>query len=210
MTIYTEPSYGLAYADADTPVTDFAEITRQVALTLAAALARGGIAPPNAQDLIAVAARVTVLEQPAAYFYGTGVGNTSMVGSAWTDVPISEVEDTANGHAGTSPQYIAPTAGLYWVNGQCTFTSNNSGGRGARLMKRTAAGVDTVVQGSGQLVGTSGFTQMTVPTNLRRVQLAAGDSVRLQGWQNAATGLALVGAEATDGTASFLQVSRRS
>lgn len=62
MTIQHTAVYDLAYADTQTPVVELAEVTRQVAATLEAALIRGGIAPPAAQDLAQLAGRVATLE----------------------------------------------------------------------------------------------------------------------------------------------------
>lgn len=69
MTLYSTPIYGITWADLDTPLTQLADVTEQAAKTTEAALARGGIAPPAAQDLAAVAGRVAALESrlPAAW-----------------------------------------------------------------------------------------------------------------------------------------------
>lgn len=55
MTIHLTPNFQLAYIDVDTPLEDLAEASRQAAETIDAALARGGVAPPGAQDLVAEA-----------------------------------------------------------------------------------------------------------------------------------------------------------
>lgn len=74
MTIHTTAdAYALAYADVDTPLGDYPTVTQQLATSVAAALARGVVAPPGATDLIteantranadtALAARLTRLE----------------------------------------------------------------------------------------------------------------------------------------------------
>lgn len=58
---YTQ-NYQLPYADDDTPLVDLADVTAEVAAKVDAALTAGGVAPPNAADLVAVAGRVTTLE----------------------------------------------------------------------------------------------------------------------------------------------------
>jgi hypothetical protein len=60
--IHYTAGYGVAYADADTALTDIASVTQQAAQTVSDALARGGIAPPNAADLAAAVVRVSSLE----------------------------------------------------------------------------------------------------------------------------------------------------
>lgn len=62
MTLHTTPTYGIAYADTDTALGDIAAVTEQAAETIEAALIRGGVAPANAADVIAVSNRVTSLE----------------------------------------------------------------------------------------------------------------------------------------------------
>lgn len=65
MTIHTEPLYGIAYVDVDTALVDLATASQQAATTTAAALARGGIAPPDATTQAQLGARATALEARA-------------------------------------------------------------------------------------------------------------------------------------------------
>lgn len=67
MTIHLTTNFAIAHIDVDTPLVELAEASRQAAVTIDAALTRGGIAPPVAQDLVAVAARVTATEQALIY-----------------------------------------------------------------------------------------------------------------------------------------------
>lgn len=56
MTLHTtNDAYAIAYADVDTALADYPAVTQQVATTLAAALARGGIAPAGATSIAAEA-----------------------------------------------------------------------------------------------------------------------------------------------------------
>lgn len=55
-------NFGIAYCDDQTQLKDVATVTQSAATTIDAALTRGGVAPPNAQDLVTLSGRVTALE----------------------------------------------------------------------------------------------------------------------------------------------------
>lgn len=91
MTIHHEPLYGIAYADADTPIDDLGTVTQEAADTIAAALARGGIAPPDATTQAQLAARITALESrnaTATWQKARSTNTTSWpLPVPWTTVP---------------------------------------------------------------------------------------------------------------------------
>lgn len=62
MTTYLTPVFRIAYIDKGTPLVELADTSRAAAETVEAALVRGGIAPPAAQDLAQLAGRVNRLE----------------------------------------------------------------------------------------------------------------------------------------------------
>lgn len=64
----TTPIYGITAPDDLDPIKNGAAIMRTNAATIEAALKRGGIAPPAAQDLAALAGRVTTLEVDTGWF----------------------------------------------------------------------------------------------------------------------------------------------
>jgi hypothetical protein len=76
-------NFQLAYCDTDTALVDLAAASQDVATKADAALTRGGVAPPNASDLITVAGRVTTLEN-----IGAGP-RLARLESAWTAVTTS-------------------------------------------------------------------------------------------------------------------------
>jgi hypothetical protein len=69
MTMHQTTNYGIAYADADTPLGDYPAVTQAVAAALDTAMGRAGYTPPDASSFaaevaarVALAGRVTVLE----------------------------------------------------------------------------------------------------------------------------------------------------
>lgn len=133
MTQYTTTNYGIAYADSLEPLASYADITAQVASTVDAALTRGGIAPPNAADLAAVAGRVTSLETSRTTDEGrltTDEGRlTTLEEPRWRRCRVNLVSDQtyAVGQADTNlgsfaVQYDAGPAG----GGNAMFAAANS------------------------------------------------------------------------------------
>jgi hypothetical protein len=51
VTIHYTPTYGLPYADVDTPLVDLAAVSQELATKHEAALLAGGLAPPSSADL---------------------------------------------------------------------------------------------------------------------------------------------------------------
>jgi len=72
VTVHLTPAYGLGYIDEDTPLVQLAAASRTLAEKAEAALIRGGIAPPAAQDLATLAGRVTTTEGRVTELEGRG------------------------------------------------------------------------------------------------------------------------------------------
>jgi hypothetical protein len=70
------PVYGIKYPVAGEPIRTTRQILEDNARTVEAALVRGGIAPPAAQDLATLSGRVTALE--------TGTAGTIAAATGWT------------------------------------------------------------------------------------------------------------------------------
>lgn len=88
MTIHnTADAWALAYADSDTALGDYPTITQQVAETVAAALTRGGIAPPGATDLAAEANTRAVAD--------TALGNRATALENGGALPLVTLRQTA-------------------------------------------------------------------------------------------------------------------
>lgn len=96
----TTPIYSVTAMDDDHPLADLALVTRLVADTVEAALVRGGIAPPEAQDLATLAGRVTTLETdvqngpPGRRVTKTG---GQAVTTAWTLLTWENLASSASG-----------------------------------------------------------------------------------------------------------------
>jgi hypothetical protein len=82
MTILHTTNYGIAYIDAQTPLSQLADASQQAAQTIDTALGHGGVAPFDVTSLAAeVAARQSA---------DTALGNrvTVLEPGAWTDFPV--------------------------------------------------------------------------------------------------------------------------
>jgi hypothetical protein len=184
VTIHTTPVYGLAYCDTDTPLVDLAAVSQTFATTTEAALVRGGIAPPAAQDLATLSGRVTALEtgRPIAFLRQT-TAQTGLVG--WTAILFqTEDIDTHNAHSTTTntSRFTVPAGqgGIYAVEGvvDCASTATSvqlvarlhkngtflPAGKGGSAVTNTAAGGDALVS-----------------TDRHLITLAAGDYIELVG-----------------------------
>jgi hypothetical protein len=157
VTILHTVNYGLAYADTNTPLVDLADVTAQVAATVDAALTAGGVAPPGATDLIALAGRVSALEaahpaqSPRIDIYRTAGG---AFGGAFL-VPYDAVRT-----AQTTPALASNTnawftfdpanrrilikqAGLYRLDAAAQTTDGTGAGQFLRILKVPTPGVTT-------------------------------------------------------------------
>lgn len=81
MTLHYTANHEIAYCDVDTAAVDLAAASQQAAATIDAALTRGGVAPPNAADLVTVAGRVTGLESPVTALLTLNPGYGAASGS---------------------------------------------------------------------------------------------------------------------------------
>jgi hypothetical protein len=118
VTIHLTTNFAIAHIDVDTPLVDLAEASRQAAETIDAALTRGGIAPPAAQDLVAVAARVTELE---------GRGQADRKLSAAT-TPIALSTGGAYTQVTDPGSLVLPAEAGQWVQLGVSYACDNGAG----------------------------------------------------------------------------------
>lgn len=127
MGIITTPIYGIEAPDDLEPIFTGAGTMRRNAATIEAALKRGGIAPPAAQDLATLAGRVTALEgwdvAPVAL---TLTGSFANFGAGFQPLRVFRVSRYLAGMAGL----IRPVAA---VAGLQSLTVVNPGGIPAAL-----------------------------------------------------------------------------
>jgi hypothetical protein len=131
MTVFRTPIYGIAYYDDLQPLTDLDQVSQEVATTLETALARGGVAPPAAQDLVALAGRVTSLEQRvAARCTVTGASQTTahqtpkpLVFSARPAKSRADMWAAGTGNA-TATRLVAPFTGEYDLSVAIAWVAN--------------------------------------------------------------------------------------
>ena len=106
----------------------------------------------------------------------------SVNNATWTSLTFtSEGIDSASGHSTTTntSRYTAVTAGWFEFSGVVAFVFNATGARGGRFAKNgTAIGQPIILDA----VGVTYATCVPVPT--RKIQLAVGDYVELQGFQS--------------------------
>lgn len=79
MALHYTPNFQLGYIDVDTPLADLAAASLDMATKTDAALTRGGVAPPDAQSLVALTGRVSTLETKV------GPGDAGL----WTDYTVA-------------------------------------------------------------------------------------------------------------------------
>jgi hypothetical protein len=193
MTIRTEPLYNIEYADDTTLLADLALVTERAAKTTAAALARGGIAPPNATTQAQLAARLVELERRPWALVRRGK-TTSPAFAAGTRTVCTYDTLTAGGD-GTcwTPQLptrlVAPIDGLYRIDATLVWPQATNRFGGIAFRKTTKAGVV-----GGWLRGASTGLNATFYLELSRsklIPLAAGDYVEVFGEldQNATTAI---------------------
>lgn len=109
--------------------------------------------------------------------------------AAFTPVPLdTEVFDTEGGHSTTTntSRYTFQVAGTYRVDGLCSFASNATGFRGAKLNLNGS----TAVIGSEQLSAAVGSFGTTATTSAY-VAVNVGDYVEMSAYQSSGAGLLL-------------------
>jgi hypothetical protein len=183
MTLYTTPIYGIAWTDDEAPLVDLAAVSQDVAETLEAALALGGIAPPEAQDLIALTGRVVALEAPRPRaFLHQSTAQTGLL-TGWQTITLqAETIDTHAGHAPGAAGYTVPAGqgGDYEVDGGVAFLGMATG---LDCKVRVVVGGAVVPAGQGDRRPSSSATQ-TLGLGARQLTLAAGAVVTLQAHVN--------------------------
>jgi hypothetical protein len=85
VTIQHTTNYGLAYCDDGTALKDLAEVTRQVAVTVDAAMGRAGYTPTDATTFAALAARVAALEANSAAPVAVPFVDLAGTATGWTN-----------------------------------------------------------------------------------------------------------------------------
>lgn len=178
---YVTPIYQLV-APGTTPVWETAD---QLALTvdrIEAALVRGGIAPPAAQDLATLAGRVTTLEGLPICALRKATAQT--IGAGWLPITFdNEIYDPGDMHKAATPSRVTvPVKGLYRFAGTLPFAPTTATVRiGAQW--RVNGGV--IPPASSFTVGGTMDYSVAPPTLLW--PLNAGDYVEMFGLHNAAS-----------------------
>lgn len=204
------PNYQIHYPLPQTTMADLAGVLGDQAAGIDAALTRGGIAPPNAADLVAVAGRVSTLEAAnAARGYAALHQINPQTGLAigWQTITLdAETEDSHNGHA-TGPGYTVPSglSGVWEISGAVAFAALSVAGALVQTRVLVNGNLKPNSYGSGgPWSQTTGV--LTAPVAARLVRLAAGDVVTVQGYYNNATWA--TSAAPTTGATSHLSLRR--
>lgn len=142
-------------------------------------------------------AGVDVTVAGGKYVVSVPGGGTSFIGAAlranatqnitnttWTAIAFDTEDfdtDTCHDNATNNTRLTATTAGYYDVGGFVNFGTNATGQRGVRIIKNGAT--TTIWPGDfGNAVSTGTFdTRMGIA---HTIQMAVGDYIELQGWQN--------------------------
>lgn len=122
MTIYKTPSFQIAYCDVDTALVDLAEVTRQVAATVDAALTRGGIAPDTQQALTLLPGRTTALEGRATALEGRATALEADSGI----VSAAPYLGTGWSTSGGTPLTLRKRSGLVFIRGVVSRTNGTT------------------------------------------------------------------------------------
>lgn len=146
---------------------------------------------------------IAFLKNPPS-FNGTQISVQSVANSTWTSMVLDSSQyDNYNGHSNTinNSRYTCVVPGWYTVSGVVAFAANSTNARASRISinGNPYAALCT-------FVNTVPGLPVSTPTPVRDVQLAVGDYIEVQGWQN--SGGALNTALATDvGTGLWVRFS---
>jgi hypothetical protein len=104
----------------------------------------------------------------------------------------TEINDSDNMHVSNSVSVITTVPGLYAVTTKMTYASNATGARGAQVLQN-----GVVVTGSLVVVGavSGNVTSVVVPT--LNIPCAAGDTLKVQGYQSSTGNLDTVAGAVT-------------
>lgn len=138
---------------------------------------------------------------PMVTMYRIGAGSIS--GLVWTNIGMESNRGDPWGMMQGGGFMVAPLTGIYRFSAQLTYAVNNVGDRGMRFYKNQPNPTGSVpIAGSSGLIRASNsvFTSVVSPTVL--LPLVAGDNVIMQGYQNGASSLGVIGTneEATQNT----------
>jgi hypothetical protein len=182
MTIRTEPLYSIVYADDTTLLADFALVTERAAKTTAAALARGGIAPPNATTQAQLAARLVELERRPWALVRRGKTASPAFAPGRTVCTYDTLTSGGDGTCWTAQlptRLVAPIDGVYRIDATLVMPQGSGRYASIALRKTTKAGA-----AGGWLRGTSSGLNTVFYTELSRsklIPLSSGDYVEVFG-----------------------------
>ena len=162
------PIYGITKPDDYTVLADIAAVIATNADTLETALKRGGIAPPAAQDLAAVAGRVNRLEtlEPAAGVSWDAEYQPSSAQSIPTGADTTVLFQTATR---SSPMvtyaagvFTVVAAGVYAIGATVRFVTSASAGERYVGLIGAASGLSPVLAADGGSVASGAVTRNIV------------------------------------------------
>lgn len=196
------PVYGIEYLVEGEPLFHTRAKIERNSRTVEAALVRGGVAPPAAQDLAALAGRVTLLETlPMCVARATATQSLA----AGVFVPLNfQTTDVNDGGMFTTaaPTRVTITKkGLYRLDGVVAHGGSipSTVRVGAQLQKNGAA----IAMGTKNTAGAAANASSPVDVPSLLVTLNAGDWVSLAGVQSTAAAVSTV---VFADTASYLSV----
>lgn len=195
------PVYGMEYLVEGEPLFHTRAKLERNAKTTEAALVRGGVAPPAAQDLAALAGRVTLLETlPMCVARATATQSIAAGAFVRLNFQTTDVNDGMFSVA--APDRITVTKkGLYQLNGVAAHGGSipSTVRVGAQLQKNGAA----IAMGTKNTAGAAGNASSPVDVPSLIVTLNVGDWVSLAGVQSTAAAVSTV---VFADTASYLSV----
>lgn len=206
VTAYTS-NFALPYLEAGQPVRDTRAVLEALTKAVDAALTAGPASPPDAQDLAALAGRVTRLEQPAyadllvSDAAGVPPFGNGAYSPATFSAPAAGSISGLTWNANQPTRVTAATAGLYLVGGAVGFTVNPNGDRMSALYRNGVTVPGTAGNGRASV----GY-HSAVPLRQKVLRLAVGDYLELYAHQN--SGINLAPAPAGTNQAGSLSILR--
>lgn len=206
MSAFTQ-NFQLEFLAPGEPIRNTRAVLERMAKSVDAALTRGGIAPPEAQDLVAVAGRVSSLENRVRAFLYQATAQTGLA-TGWNTVSLdAEAIDTHSGHA-AGPGYVIPVTGFYLVDGQVQSIRASSGLLATCRVQVNGADVPG---GWGSQTTTQATADLGLVLGAKVLSLTAGQVLTLQGFINGsgwATQSAIAAGQTVKGQTSWLSVAQ--
>jgi hypothetical protein len=178
------PVFQLEYIVEGEPIREARLALENNAKTIEAALVAGGVAPPAAQDMVALVARINALESPVrAGLTSTAIQNNLAAGWRSVFLGVGAI-DSHNGRQ-TDGTWVVPAGlgGTYEIDGAVAIAPSVAGQpAGSRILVNGAVYPGCL----GAFMPGVPASQGVYPLGTRNKVLIPGDKITLQGYSNTA------------------------